>query len=128
MNAPNPCLACGACCAHYRVSFYWSEAEPFLGGTVPAEYTERLNPWRAVMRGTSASPVRCAALEGEVGKAVRCTIYSRRPSPCHELEPWEVDGQPSTACSKARAAHGLPPLAPKRDAPHPPKMPWPITA
>src|SRR5690606_40667371 len=33
----HPCLACGACCAHFRISFHWSEAEPGLGGTVPIE-------------------------------------------------------------------------------------------
>ncbi|THB82127.1 YkgJ family cysteine cluster protein, partial [Pantoea allii] len=21
----NPCVSCGACCAHFRVSFYWAE-------------------------------------------------------------------------------------------------------
>lgn len=24
---PDECLRCGACCAHFRVSFYWAEAE-----------------------------------------------------------------------------------------------------
>ncbi|HAO2094658.1 TPA: YkgJ family cysteine cluster protein, partial [Escherichia coli] len=23
MNNPNPCMTCGACCAFFRVSFYW---------------------------------------------------------------------------------------------------------
>ena len=23
----NPCVTCGACCAHFRVSFYWAEAD-----------------------------------------------------------------------------------------------------
>ncbi|EGR9493162.1 YkgJ family cysteine cluster protein, partial [Escherichia coli] len=26
MNNPNPCMTCGACCAFFRVSFYWAEA------------------------------------------------------------------------------------------------------
>jgi len=121
-------MRCGACCAHYRVSFYWSESESFLGGQVPVEFTESLNPWRAVMRGTQAKPARCIALEGEVGSAVRCSIYPRRPSPCHELQPWDEDGQPSAACSKARAAHALPPLAPMRGSPPPHDIPWPMTA
>ncbi|MEG6657786.1 YkgJ family cysteine cluster protein, partial [Pseudomonas aeruginosa] len=25
MSTDNPCLTCGACCAHFRVSFYWGE-------------------------------------------------------------------------------------------------------
>ncbi|EJT1381768.1 TPA: YkgJ family cysteine cluster protein, partial [Escherichia coli] len=24
MNNPNPCMTCGACCAFFRVSFYWA--------------------------------------------------------------------------------------------------------
>ncbi|HBP8873638.1 TPA: YkgJ family cysteine cluster protein, partial [Escherichia coli] len=27
MNNPNPCMRCGACCAFFRVSFYWAEAD-----------------------------------------------------------------------------------------------------
>ncbi|EEX7666747.1 YkgJ family cysteine cluster protein, partial [Escherichia coli] len=27
MNNPNPCMTCGACCAFFRVSFYWAEAD-----------------------------------------------------------------------------------------------------
>ncbi|GIX35021.1 MAG: zinc/iron-chelating domain-containing protein [Lysobacteraceae bacterium] len=108
----HPCLACGACCAHFRVAFHWSEAEPFLGGAVPAELTEKLDPHRLAMRGTQARRPRCVALAGEVGHAACCTIYPRRPSPCRELAPaWEA-GAPSPQCDRARAAHGLPPLTP----------------
>src|SRR5690606_12667348 len=32
----SPCLDCGACCAYYRVSFHWSEADPATGGETPA--------------------------------------------------------------------------------------------
>lgn len=99
---PNPCLACGACCAAYRVAFYW--AEP-----VPAELTERLDPMRAVMRGTRDAPVRCVALRGTVGAGTSCTIYDRRPPPCRELVPARP-GAPSPQCDRARAIHGLPPL------------------
>lgn len=112
----NPCQQCGACCAFFRVSFYWSEAEASLGGCVPPELTEALNPQRVAMRGTLFQPTRCVALEGTVGKAVACTIYPRRPSPCRELEPWDDSGQPDGKCTRARAAHGLPPLAARCDA------------
>ncbi|HDH0840599.1 TPA: YkgJ family cysteine cluster protein, partial [Klebsiella pneumoniae] len=25
MSEINPCMTCGACCAYFRVSFYWAE-------------------------------------------------------------------------------------------------------
>ncbi|MEW5892573.1 MAG: YkgJ family cysteine cluster protein [Pseudomonadota bacterium] len=109
----NPCQQCGACCAYFRVSFYWSEAEPLLGGPVPPELTERVNAHYAAMRGTACRPARCVALEGEVGQAVHCGIYPQRPSPCRELEPWDAAGRPEAKCNRARAAHRLPPLKPR---------------
>ncbi|WP_142908916.1 CxxCxxCC domain-containing protein, partial [Klebsiella pneumoniae] len=27
MSNLNPCMTCGACCAFFRVSFYWAEAD-----------------------------------------------------------------------------------------------------
>ncbi len=125
----NPCLRCGACCAYYRVSFYWSEADPFLAGPVPLDLTEPLNPYRSVMRGTTTHPARCVALDGCIGNQVSCTIYDRRPSPCRELEPWDAEGQPDEKCTRARAAHGLPPLDPGEGKPISPQHPpWPLTA
>lgn len=112
MSTPNPCLACGACCAHFRVSFYWAESEPFLGGNVPVALTTRLTPHRAAMLGTDCANPRCAALEGAVGGQVRCTIYENRPSPCRELDPSWLHGEASEKCDAARRAHGLPPLTP----------------
>ncbi|HWU69743.1 MAG TPA: YkgJ family cysteine cluster protein, partial [Pseudoxanthomonas sp.] len=38
----HPCLSCGACCAIFRVSLHWSEADPEQGGRVPIELTEPL--------------------------------------------------------------------------------------
>ncbi len=124
----NPCLQCGACCAFFRVSFYWSEADSFLGGLVPPELTEAITPQRLAMRGTLCSPVRCVALQGEVGEAVNCAIYSGRPSPCRELEPWDTTGRPDEKCSRARAAYSLPPLGPTQDNPLRPDTPWPNAA
>lgn len=108
----NPCLHCGACCGFFRVSFYWSEADPDAGGCVPPELTEPLNAYRSVMRGTHSAPVRCVALSGMIGDDARCGIYADRPSPCRELDPWLADGQPDDKCARARLAHGLPPLDP----------------
>lgn len=125
----NPCLRCGACCAYFRVSFYWSEADPFLGGTVPQELTTPLNPYRSAMQGTLHAPMRCIALDGDIAARVCCSIYEKRPSPCRELEPWDEDGQPNERCNKARAAHGLPPLEPHKGKPSSPEHPpLPMTA
>lgn len=110
----NPCLTCGACCAYYRVSFHWAETDRFLGGKTPADLTFKADLHRAAMHGTSGPSPRCIALEGEIGRAVRCTIYSRRPSPCREFSASWVNGERSERCDRARAAHGLAPLEPPR--------------
>ncbi|WP_284322286.1 YkgJ family cysteine cluster protein [Dyella acidisoli] len=108
----HPCLRCGACCACFRVAFHWMEAEASLGGHVPAELTEKLDPHRLVMRGTQAYQPRCIALKGTIGEAAHCGIYPQRPSVCREVPPsWEF-GEPSPQCDKGRTAHGLPPLTP----------------
>ena len=113
MSQPrNPCLECGACCAFFRISFYWSEADPAAGGLTPPELTTKLTPQRTVMRGTERTPPRCVALEGEIGSCVRCTIHPLRPSPCREFETSWADGVRHERCDRARAAHGLPPLEP----------------
>ena len=110
----HPCLSCGACCAHFRVAFHWSETEPFMGGATPASLTEKLDPHRVAMRGTRGGHApRCVSLQGEVGVAANCGIYELRPSPCRELQPAWENGEPSPQCDRARAAHGLPALAPE---------------
>lgn len=108
----HPCLRCGACCAHFRVSLHWSEAEPSLGGKVPRALTEQIDAHRLAMRGTWAAHPHCIALQGAVGQAVHCGIYAQRPSVCHDVLPsWET-GAASPQCDKARMAHGLAPLTP----------------
>ena len=114
---PHPCLSCGACCAAFRVSFHWSEADPALGGAVPVALTETLGAHQRCMRGTWAEHPHCIALEGAVGENVQCAIYDARPSPCRELQmSWE-DGTHSPQCDRARARYGLAPLAPEDVAP-----------
>jgi Fe-S-cluster containining protein len=109
----HPCLRCGACCEFFRVGFHWSEAEASLGGCVPPELTEKLDPHRLSMRGTDAAQPRCVALQGTEGKAAHCGIDARRPSVCREVPPsWEF-GVISPQCDKARLAHGLPLLTPE---------------
>jgi Fe-S-cluster containining protein len=108
----HPCLSCGACCAHYRVSLHWSEAEPSLGGPVPFALTEPLRAHERAMRGTSQAQPRCIALDADIGRHSRCTIHPQRPSVCREVDAsWEY-GRASPQCDRARAAHGLPALTP----------------
>ncbi len=84
-----------------------------MGGVVPPDLTEKLDPHRLVMRGTQARQPRCVALQGTVGKDGNCGVYERRPSVCREVEPaWEF-GRASAQCDKARVAHGLAPLTPE---------------
>jgi len=98
----NPCVSCGACCAHFRVSFYWTESDDVLGGIVPSALTERVNLHMRCMSGTQSSPPRCVALSGKVGVQVACTIYENRPSPCREFDIFELDGTLNQRCNKLR--------------------------
>lgn len=109
MSEINPCMTCGACCAYFRVSFYWAEADDGAG-TVPAELTEPITPLLRCMSGTRQQPCRCEALEGSVGESVRCSIYQNRPSPCREFAMSGENGEINDACHRARAHYGLPPL------------------
>jgi Fe-S-cluster containining protein len=108
----NDCQACGACCAAFCVDFDRVELAggefAWAGGVPPllaVPVTGRL--WR--MRGTDGVPPRCVALAGDVGRAVRCTIYAQRPGPCREFEA-SAEVSPNPACRRARARHGLLPL------------------
>lgn len=113
MPSTHPCLRCGACCATFRVAFYWAEAEPMMGGKVPRELAAKLDPHRLVMRGTESGDERCVALQGDIGGRIACGIYERRPSPCRDLAPAWENGEPSPQCDRARLRHGLPPLTPE---------------
>lgn len=100
-TSPLDCQRCGACCAQFRVSFYWAEADDAPGGTVPVALTSPVGSLHRCMAGTELRPVRCVSLQGDVGRAVACGIYEQRSSTCRSVQPG--DGQ----CLKARAAHGL---------------------
>jgi len=97
----NVCQQCGACCAFFRVSFYWAEAAQC---NLPAACIEQLNAHLASMAGTNQPAPRCRALQGEVGKQVTCLVYPARPSPCREVQPGD------DKCNQARARYGLEPL------------------
>lgn len=102
----HPCLECGACCAHYRVSFYWREE-------VPEHLTVDQSDFRKAMKGTAEkSPRKCIALSGQIGKRASCTIYENRPTPCRDFQASYEDGVQNKRCDEARAAHGLRPLTP----------------
>lgn len=90
------CTACGACCATYRVSFYWGEA-PLL----PESMVEQVTPTMACMAGTNGPAPRCVALQGEVGARVRCAVYDQRPPVCRDVVPGDQ------RCLEARRRRGL---------------------
>lgn len=107
MERPNPCVGCGACCAHFRVQFYWREQ-------VPAGMYEDLTSMHRCMLGTSAKHrPKCAGLTGRIGKDASCSIYLDRPSPCRAFTASYADGKKNERCDKARQAHGLRPLRPE---------------
>lgn len=95
-TAPFDCQACGACC-DYDASWprFSLESEDELA-RIPATLV------RADGRGMRCAGTRCAALEGEVRVAVRCTIYDVRPLVCRACQPGDDE------CLMARARHGLP--------------------
>ncbi|BBQ84232.1 MULTISPECIES: YkgJ family cysteine cluster protein [Enterobacteriaceae] len=111
MSEINPCMTCGACCAYFRVSFYWAEGDD-AGGPVPAQLTEPVTPFLRCMTGTNQRQSRCSALSGTIGDSVSCTIYAHRPSPCREFAMSGENGELNEACNRARARYGLPPLEP----------------
>ena len=106
----NPCMECGACCASFRVSFYWGETDQSPNGLVPAHLTATISPHRVAMLGTDQAKPHCVALQGEVGKNVSCAIYPLRASTCREFTASGENGEHNPVCDRARANYGLPPL------------------
>lgn len=104
------CQSCGACCATFRVSFYWAETTLHPFGTVPEHMTEQLTPSRSCMKGTSSNNPRCCALEGNIGEQVSCNIYTARSQTCREYDVFSPDGTLNPRCNPAREKHGLPAL------------------
>jgi len=95
------CQACGACCAFFRVSFYWGETDVHSEGQVPQALTTAISPHLVAMRGTTIKSPRCVALNGEIGQSVACSIYAQRSSTCRAF------AMGTDECLKARTAHGL---------------------
>jgi Fe-S-cluster containining protein len=109
----HPCIGCGACCAHYRVAFHWSETTSFDPAGMPVEHTIAIDPHRVAMRGTDGQWPHCTMLAGRVGVDARCLAYASRPSPCRDLGPAWEHGEASPQCDRARIAYGLAPLTPE---------------
>lgn len=112
----NPCVTCGACCAFYRVSFYWLEADPSSENPVPYELTEDFPPYHLCMKGTNQKYPRCVALAGQIGERVTCSIYENRPSPCRDFGihfeggHLSIDPGDLERCNHARAVWHSPPI------------------
>ena len=105
---PHPCLECGACCATWAVQFDRIEVTRALRPHVVPAATSR----HVILAGTEGDQPRCAALKGQIGTRVRCTLYDKRPSPCHEVQASLQDGHRDITCDEARTRHGLPLLRP----------------
>lgn len=128
MSEPSPCMSCGACCAFFRVSFYWRELDS-AGGWVPEALTLPVNNHLSCMQGTQGKNPRCVALVGTVGEQVLCTLYDRRSTTCRNFVPsseaavGNIPGLTAGSalghsdCDRARAHYGLPLLVPAVQAP-----------
>lgn len=108
--AVTPCLACGACCATYRITLPRCDLDSHPGGWVPAHLAEPYTPTTAAMREATDTPNRCIALAGSVGHDAKCAIYPQRPAACSEFAPFATLGIGDDACNEARRRHGLAPL------------------
>lgn len=102
-GSENPCSGCGACCRHFRVSFYHGELDTQPGGCVPADMTVQITPFRACMKGTEAGGEPCVALQHDQ----RCGIYELRPSVCREFQAIMPDGSLNPECLRLRERQGM---------------------
>lgn len=104
-SAPDPrdvsaCQDCGACCTYSDEWPRFSLEDDDEIARIPFALVAAS---QAGMRCVSG---RCAALQGEVGKAVACGIYAVRPIVCRDCMPGD------DACAMARAKAGMAPLVP----------------
>jgi uncharacterized protein len=109
----NPCESCGACCSHFRVSFYNGETDAMRDAGVPVEMVVQVTPFLVAMKGTECGG-RCVALKGEIGKKISCGIYQNRSSSCRAFPVWMEDGSPNPKCQELRVKNGIPLLLPNR--------------
>jgi Fe-S-cluster containining protein len=106
MEVLSPCLSCGACCAKFRITYYWDEK-------VTEGYFHETSPMYRSLKSEKDSEgrPRCNALTGTIGTAVACGIYENRPSPCRDFKHSFEDGGPrEERCDQARIGAGMLPL------------------
>lgn len=102
----HPCLACGACCAFFRVSFHWTETNKESFG-VPLRLTSQISTYVNAMNGTNQPKPMCVSLRGKVGQATSCSIYENRPGACRDFKASFEDGTVNVDCEHARQSKGL---------------------
>lgn len=106
MSSPEEfdCLSCGACCRDAGEVAVVEDVDD-----VPRYLTRSVRgiigfaSWEAETTRRMARDVdnQCVALCGEIGSAVRCQIYDRRPAVCRNFEPGNYQ------CIKARIDAGI---------------------
>lgn len=104
----NPCKSCGACCTHFRISFYQGELIS-NGGFVPEDLVTQITPFYVAMKGTEHGG-RCTSLRGNIGENISCDIYHNRPSSCRMFPVWLEDGSPNPKCQELRMKNNLKPI------------------
>lgn len=104
MTAPavgsDPCRSCGACCGYAADWPRFTLEDEAAIARIPAAYVD------AGGAGMRCRGARCAALEGEIGRATACAVYDLRPDVCRACGPGD------DACTIARRHFNLAPLAP----------------
>ena len=99
----NPCTGCGACCRHFRISFYQGELDTQPGGQVPADLATPITPFHVCMKGTESGLESCIALQADSS----CGIYEFRPSVCREFPAIMPDGSRNPECVRLRAMYDI---------------------
>ena len=93
--AADDCRSCGACCATSRDWPRFTLEDDAALERIPAGLVD---PGLGRMRSIGE---RCAALDGDIGRSTRCTIYEIRPLVCRDCMPGD------DACRIARRTWGL---------------------
>ena len=75
---PSACLTCGACCCHYRVSFYWQEAEQ--RGLEDKDLVQ-VTPLRVCFRGMGPPRRPVGHVTGGGGSRAMCSQLQPLPTP-----------------------------------------------
>lgn len=95
------CTSCGVCCAFaliVPISYSESERVPAYVDILLDDVDEEIVIDRVLPRAENG---RCANLEGELGGSIGCSIYSDRPSLCHDFDAG------SDRCHEYRRMYGI---------------------